>query len=155
MTIFNDIIRRFSRNLEEALRTLKSSRSGRIRGIDALQSVSNDGKVAADLIPQFGRSSLVAENRVGDTISRLEGTTNARLSGVYGTGEIRVCEFGRKLVDLVRGFLEVDNKFEAVDVTLNIASLTTGYGASIHNESTCKHGGKSEKFQDAEDHRNI
>ena len=38
-------------------------------------------------------------------------------------------KFGRKLVDLVRGFLEVNNKFEAVDVTLNIANLTTGCGA--------------------------
>lgn len=31
MTIFNDVIRRFSGSLEEALRILNSSRDGRIR----------------------------------------------------------------------------------------------------------------------------
>lgn len=125
MTIFNDVIRRFSGSLEEALRILKSSRDGRIRGIDAQQSVENDGKITANLIPQFRRSSLVAEDRVGDTISRLEGTVDARLSAVYGRREIRVCKFGGKLVDLVRSFLKVDNEFEAVDVALSIADLAT------------------------------
>lgn len=125
MTIFNDVIRRFSGSLEEALRILKSSRDGRIRGIDAQQSVENDGKITANLIPQFRRSSLVAEDRVGDTISRLEGTVDARLSAVYGRREICVCKFGGKLVDLVRSFLKVDNEFEAVDVALSIADLAT------------------------------
>ena len=62
----------------------------RYERIDAQQSVENDGKITANLIPQFRRSSLVAEDRVGDTISRLEGTVDARLSAVYGRREIRV-----------------------------------------------------------------